>query len=121
MFKNLHLERENSATCKFYKADGSHNGFKNLLIEVSECYPDNTKKNSLPNLWEKAGHTNKIYDSYYHVSTCVDCPDGMSRQKFNPTIKEGGAGYVINFDWLLEVKPGNLEKIFSEILRQANA
>ena len=78
---------------------------ESLVVEISEIYPDNTSKSSLPNLWLKHGFTNKLYNNYLSVNCYCYDENGNCYGKYNPTVKlsDDGKRMVINFDYLLEI------------------
>lgn len=107
-------------TRAFYEFKEKNNKNEKLVVEITDCYYDNTSKNSLPNLWFRNGYTNKLYDNALHVDCyCYDEKNNCF-SKYNPTIKLSGdkKRNVINFKWLLEVSKKNKEKIIKEIYKK---
>lgn len=114
------IKKEMANHRAFYELNETNKNGEKINVEIMEIFPDNTSKNSLPNLWLKHGYTNKLYNSYL----CIDCyvteKDGNCWERYNPTIKlsDDEKRHVINFDWLLEVNEENKEKILNEIYKK---
>ena len=91
-----------------------------IVAEFTLC-EGSCGKSSLPRLWKKAGHIDRVLETWWSVDVyCYDDRDGC-RSRYNPTMKPGGAGYVLDFDWVLEGTPENMEAISREIERRAFA
>lgn len=107
-FKNILIEQMTGHRT-FYKFLEKNKINESLIVEITETYPDNTSKNSLPNLWKQHGFTNKLYNSYLNVDCYVTDKDGICWGKYNPTHKlsEDKKRNVINFDYMLEVSKEN--------------
>ncbi|MCI8621351.1 MAG: hypothetical protein HFJ50_06485 [Clostridia bacterium] len=103
----------------FYKFTEKNKLGETLTVEISETYPDNTSKHSLPNLWKEHGFTNKLYDSYLNVQCYVTDKEGTCWGKYNPTEKlsENRKRKVINFDYLLEVSKENKQYLLDLIYK----
>lgn len=110
----------------FYKFIEKNKLGEALTVEISETYPDNTSKHSLPNLWKEHGFTNKLYDSYLNIQCYVTDKVGTCWGKYNPTKKlsEDKRRNVINFDYMLEVSKENkkylLDKIYKMFMKANN-
>lgn len=104
----------------FYTFEDRNKNGEQLIVELTNFYPDNTSKYSLPNLWKKHGYTTKIFDNYIHVSTYATDKKGYCWGYYNPQEKPTADGkrMAINFDWMLEVTKENTEKILKEIYRR---
>lgn len=104
----------------FYTFEDRNKNGEQLIVELTNCYPDNTSKYSLPNLWKEHGYTTKIFDNYICVSTYATDNKGYCRGYYNPQEKPTADGKrrAINFDWMLEVTKENTEKILKEIYRR---
>ena len=76
---------------------------------------------SLPRLWHENGHTGRELETWWGVRVYCYDENGVCREKYNPTAKKGGAGYVLDFGWVLEATPENLRKLSDEIARRAFA
>lgn len=97
----------------FYKfKDKTKNG-EILTVEISKVTAPGGK-NSLPYLWYKNGHINRILKNYWHITTYAEDKTG-SYGRYNPTIK----GRKINFNWKIEATEENLNLILDEIIRLA--
>lgn len=103
----------------FYKFIEKNELGETLTVEISETYPDNTNKNSLPNLWKQHGFTNKLYNSYLNVDCYVTDKDGTCWGKYNPTEKlaDDKKRNVINFDYMLEVNEENKQYLLDLIYK----
>lgn len=86
-----------------------------IIIDLSYIVPDNTSKNSLPNLWKKYGYIDKVLDNYISVETFVTDVDGNCWGKYNPQVKENQN--KINFNYMLEVTKENKIKILEKIYK----
>jgi len=71
----------------FYKIQGKNKKDEILAVEITETYPGNTSKSSLPNLWKKHGFTNKLYNSYLNVNCYCTDRNGLCWERYNPTTK----------------------------------
>ena len=65
-------------------------------------------RRSLAKLWHRNGHTVYVTDG-----------DGRCFEAYNPTIRRGGYGLVLDFEWVMEATQENLELISSEIEKRA--
>lgn len=110
---------QTSPYCTFYKFLEKNKKGESLKVEISEIYPDNTSKKSLPNLWLKHGYTNKLYNSYMNVQCYCTDKDGHCFDKYNPTVKLSDVEHklVINFDYLLEVSEENKQYLLNLIYK----
>lgn len=104
-------ERMPGARTVYTFAEQNRHG-ERLKVELVECYPDNRSKNSLPNLWQKAGYTKKRLESYLSLTTYATDADGYCWGRYNPQIKYNE--FKINFDWMLEVTEQNRERFLRE-------
>ena len=75
-----------------------------LVIELCEIYPDNTIKNSLPNLWKKHGHTKGILKDYLILNTYAYLKNGECRGLYNPTHTKD---FKLDFNNVLRVSEEN--------------
>ena len=103
----------------FYKFLEKNKKGETLEVEITEIYPDNTSKSSLPNLWKMHGFTNKLYNNYLSVDCYVTDKDGYCWGKYNPTNKlsDDGKRVIINFDYLLEVSEENKKYLLDVIYK----
>ena len=106
----------NDCRC-YYACDSLNSKGERLLIELSYCY-DSGYRDSLPKLWKKHGYTDRVVETYWHFDTYVYKLDENGREicyrGYDPSVKPGGAGYVVDFDWLLDATPENARKLFAE-------
>lgn len=109
-----------SDTRTLYTYEELNSKGEKIQVEFVAVYPYNGCKNSLPNLWKKNGFTSEVLSSYWVVEVYATDESGCWG-RYNPTIKPGGAGYVLNFDWVLPVTDENREKLLTEIERLAFA
>lgn len=86
-----------------------------IMIEFSYCFPDNTNKNSLPNLWKKYGYIDRVLESYISIDVIATDKDGNSWGKYNPQVKSN----KINFDFMLEVNKENKIKLMETVAKLA--
>lgn len=89
-----------------------------MQFELTECYPDNSNKHSLPNIWYKNGFINTRLNSYFSLNTYVTTDKGDCYGWYNPQVKlrADGKGLVINFDYMLECNTFNKETLIIELL-----
>lgn len=118
---NFMIERLAGKTTRYTFEEPNKRG-EHLIVDVTEARPDNTDKRSLPNLWQKHGCTKKRLESYFSVATYATDAEGVCLGRYNPQVKveavNGKPRAVINFDWMLEVSAGNLERLMREIYRR---
>lgn len=116
--KNIIIEQTNQYTT-FYTFTKKNKKGESLQVQISEAYPDNTRKSSLPHLWLQHGHTNKLYNNYLCVYCYCTNKDGLCLEKYNPTIKfsQTEKKYVIDFDYLLEVSEKNKQYLLDLIYK----
>lgn len=76
-------------------------------------------RRSLPKLWYLQGRTDRELDSWWAVQVYATDEHGQCLSKYNPTVKPGGYGETLDFDWILEATDENMELISSEIERRA--
>lgn len=114
------IKREMATHRAFYDLEETNKKGEKISVEIMEIFPDNTRENSLPNLWVKHGHTNKLYNSYLGINCYVTDKDGNCYERYNPTIKlsDDKKRNVINFDYLMEVSEENKEKLLKEIYKR---
>lgn len=114
------IKKEMANHRAFYELNETNKNGEKINVEIMEIFPDNTSKNSLPNLWLKHGYTNKLYNSYLCINCYVTDKDGNCLERYNPTVKlsDDEKRHVINFDWLLEVNEENKEIILNEIYKK---
>lgn len=123
---NYTSERITGTRNTLYTFTERNNKGERLQVELSECYPDNKSKYSLPNLWKKHGYTDRTLANYYSVRTYATDPEGVCRGLYNPqelkiSIVYSGercAQKKINFSWMLEVTEQNRDKILQECFRR---
>ena len=90
-----------------------------LVIEIRTSKADRRSKHDLMNLWVKNGHLPEFIPERLHVDTYFYDEDGRCWGYYNPTERRGGAGRVIDFDWMLPATPENEQRIIDEVLRMA--
>lgn len=89
-----------------------------LIVDISGCNHDKRRRNDLMNIWKRAGYVSEFMPSHITVDAYVynrlcDC-----YARYNPTVKPGGAGYVVNFDWMLEDTEENRARLLDECARR---
>lgn len=85
---------------------------KEFCIEVNFC--EAKEKNSIPELWYKAGYTDKILNRYICMTTyCTDKNDNCTGH-FNPQTNNR---HKIDFDYMLESTEENLNKLIDASVR----
>lgn len=123
--KNIEIEYATKYRT-MYKFKEKNKKGESLSVEITEIYPDNTSKNSLPNLWKTHGYTNKLYNNYLYVQCYCRDKKGNCWGRYNPTTKlsDDGKRLVINFDYLLEVSEKNkqylLDLIYKMFMKSKN-
>lgn len=119
LFKDFKIRKSGTSTT-FYEINKKNKKGETITIEVTEVHPDNTSKDSLPNLWKKHGYTDKLYYSYLWVDTYVTDEEGSCWAKYNITHKlsDDGKRKVINFENLLEVNEKNKIYLLNEIYKK---
>lgn len=88
-----------------------------IQVELTKCEPDNSKKESIPNLWKKYGYMERVIDSYWDISVCATDENEYCRIKYNPQCKNDSL--KIDFDWMIEATEENKIKILEEVERRA--
>lgn len=106
----------NDCRC-YYACDSKNAKGETLRVELSYCYDSGYHK-SLPKLWKRHGYTDRVIETYWHFDTYVRDSDGTCRRGYDPSIKPGGAGWVVDFDWHLDATPENARKLFAECYRR---
>lgn len=96
---------------------------ESLLVEITEVYPDNAKKNSLPNLWKKLNLTDRLFKNYLFVDTYVTDNKGNCYGKYNPqilypTVENISRARGINLNYMLEISDANKGYLLREILKR---
>ncbi len=90
------------------------NGDEHIEVYMSTIYHDSKYKRDLMHSYVKQGKVHEFMKYVIGVRVYVyngnDC-----REKYNPTVKPGGAGYVLDFDWMLPDTARNRERILGEI------
>lgn len=100
--------------------EGTNGKGERIEAEFTICENPHTT-HSLPRLWHENGYTDRELETWWSVAVYCYDENGVCRAKYNPTAKKGGAGYVLDFDWVLEATPENLGKLSDEITRRAFA
>lgn len=97
---------------------GTNKKDETLTIELSEC-TNPGGKNSLPYLWNKAGYTEKLLDTYLCLHTYCKDSEGNCYDRYNPQTKRSNDGKrnVINFEWMFENTEENKRKLINEAIR----
>lgn len=90
-----------------------------LVIEIRTHKADRKNKHDSMRLWVKNGHLPEFIPESLHVDTYFYDEDGRCWGYYNPTEKRGGAGRVLDFDWMLAATPENEQRIVAECLRMA--
>lgn len=90
-----------------------------FIVETVKVEADLKRKNSLMNLWKKAGVIKKTLPSYISISTYYTDECGVCFSRYNVTAKprDDGRGMVINFDYLREATPENERELVAECIR----
>ncbi|NCI35845.1 hypothetical protein EJM73_09225 [Clostridium botulinum] len=106
----------------FYIFTDTNEKGEKVIIELSKCEDDPSFKNSLPKLWKKHGHIDRVLKTYWGIETYVKDTEGNSFGMYNPQdkLREDGKGMVINFDWMFEATEDNKEKLINEVYRLAS-
>lgn len=90
-----------------------------FTVETVKVDADLKSKNSLMNLWKKAGMIKKTLPSYICISTFYTDECGRCWGRYNVTEKrsDDGRRMVINFDYLREATPENERELVAECIR----
>ena len=91
----------------------------NFVIEVTKCTHDLKCKNDLMNLWKKHGYINKTMPTHIGINTYfTDCNNNCYGY-YNITTKrsDDGKRNVVNFDYLREFTPENVNELIAECIR----
>jgi hypothetical protein len=91
-----------------------------MEVEFVKIEHDLTRKNDLMNLWFKAGSLPAKLPSHWAVYTYFTTCEGQLGI-FNPTVKKGGAGLTLDFEWMLEATPENRDKLLAEVQKRYDA
>lgn len=93
-----------------------------MLIEISVITPDNTSKNSLPNLWYASKLTDKVLDTYLSLQTYLTNKDNNCVGKYNVQVINGGFDErlnkvirIINFNNVLEATDENINILVDKV------
>lgn len=118
--KNCTIQ-ERTATLTTYNFAGTTPRGETVAVDFTAIHPDNSYKNSLPNLWHRHGFISYVLPSYWSVDVYVYDERGCWG-RYNPTEKlhESGKRLVLDFDWMLPATSENRDKILAEIIRRAN-
>ncbi|MFA6878573.1 MAG: hypothetical protein WCQ76_06695 [Fusobacterium sp.] len=112
-----YIIEQTAETRWFYTFTDVNEKGEKLVIELSKCEDWKESKNSLPKLWKKHGHINRVLETYWSIQTYVKDTEGNSYCRYNPQVKiEDGRG-VINFDWMFEATEENKEKLINEVYK----
>lgn len=123
MLKNNNLKKvmahhgkvEKMAPARFYVDLGNNHLNENILAEVSICENDGSKY-ALPKLWKKNGLIDHELKTWIGLTVYVTDQKGNCHGKYNPQI----TGLCkIDFQWMLEATPENLEKLLTEVEKRA--
>lgn len=90
-----------------------------LVIEIKTIKADRESKYDMMSRWVKNGYLPEFIPERLHVDTYFYDEGGRCWGYYNPTEKRGGAGRVIDFDWILEATPENEARVVAECLRMA--
>lgn len=101
-----------------YECEFTNNKGERVLLWINKTKHDRKFKRGLMNLWIKAGYMKKFIPETWNIDTYVYDSEGNCRRKYNPQITADGR--KINFEWMIEATPENLQKIISEVERRAN-
>lgn len=101
-----------------YTFESPNSKGERLIVDISGCDHDKRRRNDLMNVWKRAGYVSEFMPSHITVDTYVYNRLGDCCMRYNPTIKPGGAGYVLDFDWLLEDTEENRARLLDECARR---
>lgn len=128
--------QERTATLTTYNFAGTTPRGETVAVDFTAIHPDNSYKNSLPNLWRRHGFISYVLPSYWSVDVYVYDERGCWG-RYNPTektIEETTAWqrwsgqrhvstthkHILDFDWMLPATSENRDKLLAEIIRRAN-
>jgi hypothetical protein len=99
----------------WYEVNERNEKGERMVFSIMHCTnPGGT--NSLPYLWNKAGYTNGILETYIGLDTYVYDTEGACSGMYNPTVKCNGMS--IDFEWMFEDTEENRQKLINEMLRR---
>lgn len=85
-----------------------------FIVCITTCAHDKKNRHDLMHAWKKRGYVNRFMPTHLSVSTYYHEENGNCTGSYNPTCKTGGAGYVLDFEWVLEATPENEMKLVEE-------
>lgn len=94
-----------------------------IQMELVRC-ENSGGNNSLPALWKKSGHVDRVLETYWSLTTYAteDGGKGTCWGRYNPQEKQSEDGkrrVVINFEWMFEATEENRQKLIEEVERLA--
>lgn len=90
-----------------------------FIIDVTEVTHDLKNRNDLMNIWRRAGYIAKPLPSHIAIDTYYTDSEGTCWGYYNITTKrsDDGRRNVIDFDYLLECTPENVDYPVNECIR----
>ncbi len=85
-----------------------------FIVCVTTCEHDEKNRHDLMSLWKKSGLIDRFMPTHLLVETYLYDDKGNCTGSYNPTCKLGGAGHILDFDWILEATPENERKLVEE-------
>ena len=98
--------------------DGTTPGGEVVVAEFCRCEGYGGVHSSMAR-WVKEGCLPEALPTWWSVSVQATDSKGDCRARYDPTETAGGHSRVIDFAWLLEATPENMERISDEIVRRA--
>ncbi|WP_291566887.1 MULTISPECIES: hypothetical protein [unclassified Clostridium] len=115
--KKEYIIEQMAETRWFYTFTDTNRKGEKLIIELDKCEDWKENKKSLPKLWHKNGHIDRVLETYWGIETYVKDTEGNSYGMYNPQTKRENGKNVINFDWMFEATEENKEKLINEVYR----
>lgn len=95
-----------------------------VIFWMRTWFHDRKCKRDIMHEYVKRGYINKFINLTVSIEIMTESTDELGGKIwrggwYNPQVKRGGFGYVIDFDWMLEDTPENRQKLFDEVKRLA--
>ena len=90
-----------------------------MKVEISVTTHDKECSYDLMRLWIKNGLVSEWHDTSLMVGTCYDGDDASCHDWYDPTtiLSADGSRRVLDFDWILDATPKNVDRILRECER----
>jgi len=94
----------------------------NFIVEITLCEHDRKCKNDLANQWVKFGYIDRFLLTHigvrtYYTDNKGNCSGAYNIQERHIPAPNGGAYPKIDFDYMLEATPENVDRLVAECIR----